>query len=65
MPLRMVAVTSPPASTAPASSKTAAIITACLNVRDLEPTEVPIALATSFAPIPQAMNRPKTTAKPI
>jgi hypothetical protein len=28
-------------------------------VRDLVPTDVPMALATSFAPIPQAIKKPK------
>ena len=65
MPLRTVAVTSPPANTAPANSKITAIMTACLNVIAPEPTEVPIALATSLAPIPQAINRPKPMANMI
>jgi hypothetical protein len=55
MPLRMVAVTSPPASTAPANSKTAAIMKACFIEIALAPVEVAIALATSLAPMPQAM----------
>ena len=62
MPLRIVAVTSPPARIAPENSKITAIIIACLIVTAPEPTDVPIALATSFAPIPQAMNTPKTIA---
>ncbi|CSB87104.1 Uncharacterised protein [Vibrio cholerae] len=35
---------------------------ACLTVSAFEPTEVPIALATSFAPIPIAIKKPKTAA---
>ena len=35
---------------------------ACLNVIALLPTEVPIALATSFAPIPNAMKKPANAA---
>ena len=45
--------------------KITAIIIACLIVTAPEPTDVPIALATSFAPIPQAMNTPKTIANII
>ena len=63
MPLRMVEVTSPPASQAPANSKIMAIIMACLIVMALEPTEVPIALATSLAPIPQAIKKPNKQAR--
>jgi len=63
MPLRMVDVTSPPASTAPRNSNTAATSIACLIVSALEPTEVAIALATSLAPMPQAMNRPNKAAR--
>ena len=62
IPLRIVFVTSPPASTAPENSNTAAMISACLIVMAREPTEVAIALATSLAPMPQAMNRPKAAA---
>ena len=58
MPFRTVAVTSPPARTAPANSNIIAITTACLNVIAPEPTDVPIAFATSLAPIPQAINKP-------
>ena len=65
MPLRMVEVTSPPAKYAPANSNTMAIKMACLIVRALEPTEVPIALATSFAPTPQAIKKPKAAAMMI
>ncbi len=63
IPLRMVAVTSPPARIAPANSKIMAIMIACLMVIAPEPTEVPMAFATSFAPTPQAINKPNTTAK--
>jgi hypothetical protein len=63
--LRIVDVTSPPASTAPANSKIAATRIACLIVSAFEPTDVAIALATSFAPIPHAMNRPNAAASPM
>jgi hypothetical protein len=52
----------PPASTAPANSNTAAMITACRKLIALAPVEVAMALATSLAPIAQAMYRPKTAA---
>ena len=52
IPLRIVDVTSPPARYAPANSNTIAMMIACLIVSAFEPTDVPIALATSFAPIP-------------
>ena len=55
MPLRTVSVTASPAKNAPANSNTAATITACFNVNAREPTEVPIALATSLAPMFQAI----------
>ena len=55
IPFRTVSVTASPAKKAPQNSKTAAIMTACFRVRALEPTDVPIALATSFAPMFQAM----------
>ena len=55
MPLRTVSVTASPAKKAPQNSKIAAMITACLRVRARLPTEVPIAFATSFAPIFHAM----------
>ena len=58
----MVEVTSPPARNAPRNSKIAAMITACLRVIALLPTEVPIAFATSFAPIPQAIKNPSMDA---
>jgi hypothetical protein len=35
------------------------MMTACLSVNDFDPTEVAIALATSLAPIPQAIKSPK------
>jgi len=63
MPLRIVDVTAPPASTAPRNSKTAATRIAWRMVSALEPTDVAIALATSFAPIPHAMKRPNTAAR--
>src|SRR3990170_4978612 len=65
MPWRIVAVTSPPARNAPANSNTAAMTIACLIVTAPEPTDVPIAFATSFAPIPQAMNKPNRQARPM
>ena len=36
---------------------------ACLMVSAREPTEVPMALATSLAPTPQAMKKPKRQAR--
>ena len=65
IPLRMVEVTSPPAKYAPANSKIMAITIACFIVNALEPTDVPIALATSFAPIPQAIMKPTPAARRI
>ena len=62
MPLRMVLVTEPPANITPKVSKIAAAINACFRVNALEPTEVPMALATSLAPMPQAMINPKVQA---
>ena len=62
MPFLIVEVTSPPARKAPRNSNIAAIITACLRVRALLPTEVPIAFATSLAPIPHAAKKPNTQA---
>ena len=59
MPLRMVRVTLPPASAAPANSNTAATMIAVVTVIAPEPTEVPSALATSLAPMPQVMKTPK------
>src|SRR5690606_35494901 len=59
MPLRMVSVTWPPTKNAPANSNTAARPTAAPMVSALLPTEVPKALATSFAPMFQAMYAPK------
>ena len=55
IPFLTVSVTASPAKNAPANSKTAATITACFNVKAREPTDVPIALATSLAPMFQAM----------
>ena len=62
MPFLIVEVTSPPARKAPRNSNTAAIITACFKVRALLPTEVPIAFATSLAPIPHAAKKPNIQA---
>jgi len=53
--LRIVVVTWPPASTAPRNSKTMAMPIACFMVMAPAPTEVPMALARSFAPTPQVM----------
>lgn len=47
-------VTYLPTRTAPAISKMVAKMQACLNVRTLEPTDVPNELATSLAPKPNA-----------
>ena len=62
IPFLIVEVTSPPARYAPRNSKIAAINIACLNVIALLPTDVPIALATSLAPIPNAMKNPAKAA---
>ena len=62
MPFLIVEVTSPPARKAPRNSNIAAMITACFRVRALLPTDVPIALATSLAPIPHAAKKPNTQA---
>ena len=62
IPFLIVEVTSPPAKYAPRNSKTAAIKIACLKVIALLPTEVPMALATSLAPIPKAMKKPAKAA---
>jgi len=62
IPLRMVAVTSPPAITAPLTSKTAATIKAWGMVKVPAPTDVPNELATSFPPILNAMKTPKNVA---
>ena len=62
MPLRMVAVTSPPAITAPLTSNTAAISNACGTVSVPAPTEVPNELATSLPPILNAINTPNKVA---
>jgi len=58
MPLRIVFVTSEPTSTAPANSQMPATITAWRRLMDPEPTTGPIELATSLAPMVQAMYRP-------
>ncbi len=52
---RTVSVTWDPTRTAPANSKTPASTTACFIVSAPEPTDVPMALATSLAPMFQAM----------
>ncbi len=44
-----------PTMNAPENSNTAAVSTACRSDRAPDPTEVPIAFATSFAPMFQAM----------
>ncbi len=62
MPLRMVSVTSPPAITAPLTSKIAATSRACFMVRVPAPTLVPNEFATSLPPMLNAMNRPNTVA---
>jgi len=62
MPLLIVSVTWPPARYAPQNSKTIATTIACLMVSAREPTEVPMALATSLAPTPQAMKKPNMQA---
>ena len=43
-------------------ANTAAMMIACLIVIAREPTDVAIAFATSFAPMPHAMNKPKIAA---
>lgn len=55
IPFCIVLVTCVPISRAPENSSTAAVSTAWRMVRAPEPTEVPIALATSLAPMFQAM----------
>ena len=62
IPFLIVDVTSPPARYAPRNSNMAAIKTACFKVIALLPTDVPIALATSLAPIPNAMKKPANAA---
>ena len=62
IPFRIVEVTSPPAKYAPRNSNIAAINIACVNVIALLPTDVPIALATSFAPMPNAIKKPAKAA---
>lgn len=59
----MVLVTSAPAKIAPLSSKTAAIIKACLMVTVFAPTLVPKELATSFPPILNAIKMPNIEAR--
>ena len=62
IPLRIVSVTSPPAMTAPLTSKIAATSSACFMVRVPAPTLVPNELATSLPPMLKAMNMPSTVA---
>ena len=64
-PFRTVSVTASPAKKAPRNSKTAAMIIALRNVRALLPTLVPIAFATSLAPMFQAMYPAITIARKI
>ena len=52
-----VSVTRDPNKKAPKNSKTAAIQTAWNTVKDLAPTEVAKAFATSLAPIPNAVKK--------
>jgi hypothetical protein len=56
---RIVPVTLAPSKRAPANSKMAAAMTAFLNDKDFAATEDAKALATSFAPMPNAMMNPK------
>ena len=63
IPLRIVLVTLPPARAAPANSKMAATMMAVRTVMAPDPTEVPSALATSLAPIPQVIKTPKIMAR--
>ena len=58
----IVLATSLPASSDPKNSKIAAIKIACFIEIDFEPTAVPIALETSFAPIPHDKRDPNTIA---
>mmetsp|Transcript_13384 Transcript_13384/g.46599 ORF Transcript_13384/g.46599 Transcript_13384/m.46599 type:complete len:234 (-) Transcript_13384:32-733(-) len=62
MPLRIVCVTAPDMDTAPRTFITAAMQKACRIVMTPEPTLVPKAFATSFAPMHMAMR--KQTMKP-
>jgi hypothetical protein len=55
IPLRMVEVTWPPAIAAPANSKMPAMMIAVVTVMAPDPTDVPMTLATSLAPMPQVM----------
>ena len=58
IPFEMVPTTSPPAKRAPALSKIAAIIRAPVMDMALAPTAGPTLLATSFAPIFNAIYAP-------
>src|SRR5690606_25771661 len=62
MQFLMVSVTCPPARKAQKNWKTIAIRMACLMVSAREPTDVPMALATSLAPTSQAMKKPNAQA---
>ncbi len=62
IPLEIVPTTSPPANSAPALSKTAAIIKAPVMDRAFEPTAGPTLLATSLAPIFNAIYAPTAVA---
>ena len=62
MPLRIVAVTSPPAIIAPLTSKIAATASACCRASVPAPTLVPNEFATSLPPMLKAMNRPNSVA---
>ena len=55
IPLRMVSVTWEPTKTAPANSQIPAAMTACLTDKAPEPTASAIELATSLAPMFQAI----------
>lgn len=55
MPLLTVSVTLGPISTAPANSRMPARMIALSSVSAPDPTDVPMAFATSFAPMPHAM----------
>eukprot|EP00343_Euplotes_focardii_P009668 CAMPEP_0205828416 /NCGR_PEP_ID=MMETSP0206-20130828/35046_1 /ASSEMBLY_ACC=CAM_ASM_000279 /TAXON_ID=36767 /ORGANISM="Euplotes focardii, Strain TN1" /LENGTH=81 /DNA_ID=CAMNT_0053130213 /DNA_START=145 /DNA_END=387 /DNA_ORIENTATION=- len=57
MPLLIVLATDPPVS-APRNSNTAPTTMAWLTVKALDPTLVPRALDTSWAPMAQAMAKP-------
>ena len=58
----MVLVTLPPAIAAPPNSNMVAMMIAVPTVMAPEPTDVPMALATSLAPMPHVINKPRTIA---